>query len=94
MGAGGLILLVAGAVVLGLIAQFLGQARSNYDWLITAVGAGIGGYVASEWLGAASTWGPELDGLFAVPALIGAVIVGAVVEFVVRTTSARARVST
>ena len=94
MGTGGFILLIAGAVGLGLIAQFLGQARSSYEWLITAIGAAIGGFAASEWLGGASTWGPEVDGLFVVPALIGAVIVGAIVEYVVRTTSPRPRVTT
>ena len=35
-----------------------------------------------------STWGPEIDGFFVLPALIGAVIVGGVVDVVVRMTTA------
>lgn len=93
MGTAGFILLLVGALVLGLIAQFLGQARFGYDWLITAIGAAIGGFVASEWLGGASTWGPEADGLFVLPALIGAVIVGALVEYAVRRLSSRPRLT-
>ena len=84
MGSTGFLLLVAGAVVLGTIAQYSGHAGSRWDWLITAIAAAIGGYVASEWLGGVSTWGPEMDGLFVLPALIGAVIVGGLVEYGVR----------
>lgn len=89
MGTGGFILLLAGALVIGIIVQFVGQARSGYDWLITAIAAAIGGFAASEWLAGASTWGPEVDGLFVLPALIGAVILGAVVEYAVRAFSPR-----
>lgn len=62
MGTTGLILLLAGAPTLGILAQFVGQARSGYDWLISAMAAAVGGFVGSEWLGGVSTWGPDVDG--------------------------------
>lgn len=92
MGTTGFIVLLAGALVLGIIVQYVGQARSGFDWLVTAVAAAVGSYVASEWLGGASTWGPQLDGLYILPALIGAIVLGAVVEYAARRVSPRRRV--
>lgn len=34
----------------------------------------LGSFAWSEWFGQASTWGPELDGLYLLPALLGALI--------------------
>jgi uncharacterized membrane protein YeaQ/YmgE (transglycosylase-associated protein family) len=87
MGIWAVFLLVAVAAVIGIAAQVIGQAGSEYEWIVVAIGAGLGGFVASEWLGAASTWGPELDGMFILPALIGAIVVGAIVDLVFRATS-------
>jgi uncharacterized membrane protein YeaQ/YmgE (transglycosylase-associated protein family) len=80
----GVALLVVGAVVIGLIGQFLGEVRTRWEWLPDAVAAFIGGFIGSEMLGTASTWGPEWEGVFLAPALIGALIVGFVVDLVVR----------
>jgi hypothetical protein len=44
----------------------------------------IGGFMASEFLGAASTRGWQVDGLYVFPALIGAVSVGGQVELLIR----------
>lgn len=84
MDAGGFLILILGAVVLGLIGQYLGQAHYPYEWVLYGIGALIGGYVASELLGSAGEWGPEYGGLFLAPALIGGVIVGGLVEIVLR----------
>ncbi len=86
MGIWGFIVLLVGAAVLGFAAQAVGRARYTYEWVIAGLGAAVGAYVASEWLGVASTWGPELDGLFVLPALIGAVILGGIVDLVTRFT--------
>ncbi|MBN9391391.1 MAG: hypothetical protein J0I20_25395 [Chloroflexi bacterium] len=80
MGIWGYLIIVAGALAIGLIAQFIGKAPTMYDWLITAFFAGVAAWVASELLGSVSTWGPEVDGLFVLPALIGGVVVGALVD--------------
>jgi hypothetical protein len=76
--------LVAGALVIGGVAHLMGSVTVRYQWLVTGVAALVGGYVGSESLGALSTWGYEFDGLFILPALLGAVVVGGVVDAIVR----------
>lgn len=82
MDAWGYIAVVVGALVIGVVAEYIVRQRFGYEWLLTAIGAGIGGFVASEYLGAASDWGTEWQGLRIWPALIGAIVVGVVVEVV------------
>jgi uncharacterized membrane protein YeaQ/YmgE (transglycosylase-associated protein family) len=77
-------LLVVGAIVIGLIGQFLGEVRTRFEWLPDAIAAFIGGFVGSELLGTASTWGPTWEGVYLLPALIGALIVAFVVDIIVR----------
>jgi uncharacterized membrane protein YeaQ/YmgE (transglycosylase-associated protein family) len=80
----GILVLALGAVVLGLIGQFIGTVRTRFEWAPDAVAAFLGGFIASESLGSLSTWGPEWEGLFVAPALIGAVVVTLIVDVVVR----------
>ncbi len=80
----GLAALAIGAIVLGLLGQFLGTVKTRFEWLPDIVAAFLGGFIASESLGSLSTWGPEWEGLFIAPALIGAVLVTLVVDAVVR----------
>ena len=47
----------------------------------------IGGWIGSEALGALSTWGPTWDGLFVLPAIIGGVVLGTIIEMVTRWTT-------
>ncbi len=84
MGAWGVVVLVVGALVLAIASETIGSRRPGWEFLVVAAGAVIGGFVASEWLGDAGTWGWEVDGLFVFSALIGAVIVGGLVEVVLR----------
>lgn len=82
------IVLLVGAVVLGLIvqtlAQVMGVAKSSYEWLVTAVGAAIGGWVGTAGLGPWSAWGPTLDGMYILPALFAAIIVGVISDLLFR----------
>jgi uncharacterized membrane protein YeaQ/YmgE (transglycosylase-associated protein family) len=80
----GLAVLAIGAVVIGLVGQFLGTVQTRYEWVPDIVAAFLGGFIASESLGSLSTWGPEWEGLFIAPALIGAILVTLVVDAVVR----------
>lgn len=80
----GLAVLAIGAIVIGLVGQFLGTVQTRFEWLPDIVAAFLGGFIASESLGSLSTWGPEWEGLFIAPALIGAVLVTLVVDAVVR----------
>jgi len=50
LGVGGWIVLIAGALVFGGIAQLVGQTRTGYEWLIDAIAAAIGALVASEFI--------------------------------------------
>ena len=81
----GLLLLVGGALVVGVIAQFIGETRTGYEWLIAGIGALVGGWIASESFGTLSTWGPAVAGFYVLPALIGGVVLGGVVDAVART---------
>lgn len=78
------ILLVAGAIVIGAIPLFIGEARTGYEWLATAAAALLGGWLGSEAFGGISTFGPAFEGLYLVTALIGGVVLGAVVDVLVR----------
>lgn len=69
----------------GVIAQFIGETRTGYEWLIAGIAALVGGWLGSEAFGTVSTWGPEVENFFVLPALIGGVVVGGVVDAVVRT---------
>jgi uncharacterized membrane protein YeaQ/YmgE (transglycosylase-associated protein family) len=79
---GALILLVC-VLLVGLAAYAIPRPENDYAWVYDAIGAFIGGFVASEFL---STWGWEVNGLFAFPALISAVVVGLIVDLVFRAT--------
>ena len=76
--------LVLGAIAIGAVAQFIGDVTVGWEWVITAAAALVGGYVGSEALAAASTWGPAFEGLYVLPALIGGFVVGFVVDALMR----------
>ena len=78
----GYIMLVAGALAIGLAAEYIVRQTFGYEWLVTAIGAGLGGFIASEYLGTFSDWGPERQGLSFFPAIVGALVVGLIVEVV------------
>ena len=79
--------LVVVALAIGVIAQFIGDVRVGYEWVATAAAALLGGYLGSEALGQLSTFGPAFEGLYIVPALVGALVVGAVVDALFRYTT-------
>jgi uncharacterized membrane protein YeaQ/YmgE (transglycosylase-associated protein family) len=84
LGLGGWFLLVAGALVFGGIVQVIGEARTGYEWLVDAIAAGIGALIGSEFIIAMQAYGPVWDGLALVPALVGGLIVGVIVELATR----------
>lgn len=81
------LLLVAGALVIGLMSFVIGEVNVGYEWATTGVAALVGAYLGSEALGTLSTWGPVFEGLYIVPALIAAIVVGGVVDAIVRYTT-------
>jgi uncharacterized membrane protein YeaQ/YmgE (transglycosylase-associated protein family) len=84
MGIGGGLVLLAGALLFGVIAQFVGEARTGYEWLVDAIAAALGAVIASEFIISARTFEPVWDGLAIVPALIGGLVLGIVVELATR----------
>jgi uncharacterized membrane protein YeaQ/YmgE (transglycosylase-associated protein family) len=80
------IIMIAGALVLGFVAQMYGKTHWTYEWLVTGMAAVIGAFVASEYLGTFSAYGPQFDGLALVPALIGAVVLASIAALVTRMT--------
>jgi uncharacterized membrane protein YeaQ/YmgE (transglycosylase-associated protein family) len=76
--------LFGAAVIIGAALQLIGDVTIGYEWSVAGLAAIVGGWIGSEALGTFSTWGPEWEGMFIVPALIGAVVVGFVVDLVVR----------
>jgi O-antigen/teichoic acid export membrane protein len=71
------------SAVLATVAQYLffrhDRKKTDYDWVYIAGGALLGGFTATVWYPV----GPLVVGLYILPALAGAVILGAVVEVVV-----------
>jgi uncharacterized membrane protein YeaQ/YmgE (transglycosylase-associated protein family) len=84
MEVGGWIVVVLAALVFGVGAQLLGETRTGFEWLIDAVAFGIGAVVASEFIVAWRTFEPVWSGLALVPALIGGLVLGVVVEVATR----------
>lgn len=84
VGLWGWLILIVGAVVLGIIAQLIGDARFGYEWIVTGVGAFVGAFGASELIIGWRTYEPVFDNLALIPALIGGIVVGIVVAVATR----------
>jgi len=84
MGGLALMLVIVAGIVLGVVVQLTGVARSGYYGLVTGIAVVGGAIVAGQWLGSSSAWGPQFDGLYLLPALIGGVVLGAIANLAVR----------
>ena len=84
LGWGGWIALIIGALIFGLAAQFVGTPKTGYEWLVDAFGAAIGALVASEFVIAWQAFEPVWDGLALIPAFIGGIVLGVIVEVATR----------
>lgn len=84
MGGLALALIIVVGIVLGVVVQLTSVVGSGYDWLITGIAVVGGAIIAGQWLGSLSAWGPQFDGLYLLPALIGGVVLGAIADLAVR----------
>jgi uncharacterized membrane protein YeaQ/YmgE (transglycosylase-associated protein family) len=84
IGYGGWILLLIAAVVFGVIAQFVGETRTGYEWLVDAIAFAIGAVVASEFIIDWRAVEPIWDQVALVPGLVGGLVLGVAVELVTR----------
>ncbi|MEX2548118.1 MAG: hypothetical protein WD830_10070 [Chloroflexota bacterium] len=84
----GAALLIVGVAAIGVIVYLIGRPHFGYEWLLTAIAAVVGGFVASEFIVAFRTWEPVVDGLATVPAMLGGAVVGVVTAAATRVVTA------
>jgi uncharacterized membrane protein YeaQ/YmgE (transglycosylase-associated protein family) len=84
LGLGGWLVLIAGALVFGVIAQFIGETKTGYEWVIDAIAAFAGGLIASEFVISFRAYEPVFDDLALVPAILGGLALGVIVEMATR----------
>ncbi|MEY8515292.1 GlsB/YeaQ/YmgE family stress response membrane protein [Lactococcus taiwanensis] len=70
--------LIVGAII-GLIAGAITNKGESMGWIANILAGLVGSFVGQTLLG---TWGPSLAGMALIPSIIGAVIVVAVVSFI------------
>lgn len=78
--------LILAALVLGAIVQMYFAPKTAYEWLITAVGAGLGAWFVSEltWSATNLNVGPTWEGILVIPAAIAGLVLGTIFEAVAR----------
>lgn len=87
LGYGAWALLIAAALVFGIIAQYVGETRTGYEWLVDAIAFGVGALVASEFVTGWRAIQPVWDQMALVPAVLGGLVLGIVAEVVTRFTT-------
>lgn len=75
--------LIVGAFI-GLIAGAITKKGSSMGWIANILAGLVGSFVGQSLLG---SWGPSLAGMALIPSIIGAVIVVAVVSFILLKTN-------
>jgi len=84
MTAWGAVILVVGALVIGVLSQFIGDVRTPFQWVIVAIAALVGGAFASEFITGWRTFEPVWEGLALLPALVGGLVVGVIADVITR----------
>ena len=70
------------AIAVGIAAQLL-RPKGSFTWVLIAAAAAFGAYFFSETLPTSSlfeavkSWGPQVDGFYVLPGLVGALVIGA-----------------
>jgi hypothetical protein len=84
MGLAALAAIVAVSLVIGIAVQVLDKRVPPYEWLIILATGAFGAYFASETLPGSSlfdsikNWGPQLDGFFLIPGILGGAVLSIV----------------
>jgi hypothetical protein len=84
MGLVALAAIVAVSLVIGIAVQVLDKRVPPYEWLIILATGAFGAYFASETLPGSSlfesikNWGPQLDGFFLIPGILGGAVLSLV----------------
>ena len=80
----GAVILIVGALVIGVVSQFIGDVRTPYHWIVVAIAALVGGVFASEMVTAWQTIEPVWEGVALLPALVGGLVLGIIADAVMR----------
>lgn len=81
------------ALIVGFGVQMYAKKALSYEWLVIALAGAFGAYFASETvvgstvplLDSITNWGPEFDGMFVVPAIIGGLLLAVIAYIGTRT---------
>ena len=87
MGALAITVIVGAGLLIGFGVQYLTHPRSHLDWLFIATATGVGAYLGSEVLLSLlglPAGGPEIDGLFIIPAVLTGLALGLLADAFVR----------
>jgi len=87
MGALAITVIVGAGLLIGFGVQYLTHPRSHLDWLFIAIATGVGAYLGSEVLLnllGLTAGGPEIDGLFIIPAVLTGLALGLLADAFVR----------
>ncbi len=82
------------ALVAGFAVQYFVERPIGNEWLVVALAAGFGAYFASETVVVSTlfegfkSWGPQWDGMFIVPAVVGGALLALIADVGVRSGSA------
>jgi uncharacterized membrane protein YeaQ/YmgE (transglycosylase-associated protein family) len=96
MGIAAFLGIVVVAILAGVAAQYLMKSTVRYEWLIVALAGAFGAYFASETFPGSDVfsgikdWGPTVDGMYLIPAVVVGVILAIVADIGVRTGEAAA----
>jgi hypothetical protein len=78
------VLVIGGALVIGVACHFIGRAREGYEWEIGTVGALYGGLLANGIFATTSASAPAYDGLSVIPAVLGGAFLGGMMVLMFR----------
>lgn len=84
MGLGAWAVVLVAALVFGIAAQFIGDTRTGLEWLIDAIAFALGAIVASEFVIGWRAIDPVWDNLALIPAVLGGLVLGVIVEVATR----------
>ena len=96
MGGTALLGILAVSLVLSIAVRYLDRRSLGYTWLIVFATAAFGAYFSSETLPVSSVfesvknWGPQVDGFYVIPGIIGGAILALVAHLGTRGTYATA----
>ena len=91
MGLTGFVIVVVVALAVGFAVQYAMKTPLNYEWLIVSLALAFGAIFASETFpgsgvfSGVTNWGPELDGLVVIPAIIGGGLLALAADVGIRT---------